>query len=66
MSTVYTADIFCDRCTNWIGGVTGNKPSGLATKAVQVAKKAGWSRDTKSQYMDLCPNCINESRKEAQ
>lgn len=64
MSSVYSCDIFCDRCSDWIHGSTGHEASGLATKAVKVAKAAGWSRHTKSQFIDLCPKCLDEARKE--
>lgn len=63
MTVRYTADVFCDRCVNWMHGVTSEKASGLATPALKKAKKAGWSRDVKSTYTDLCPNCLNEHRK---
>ena len=63
MSIVYTADVFCDKCGVWIHGATGNKAPGLATKALKVSKQAGWSRDVRSVYTDLCPNCLNEERK---
>lgn len=63
MSTVYTANIFCDRCGNWLQGVTGPKPQGLARKAVEKSKRNGWSRQNNSQYLDLCPVCLDEERK---
>lgn len=64
MTIVYTADVFCDRCGCWVHGATGSKTSGLGRPALAVAKKAGWSRDVKSTYTDLCPECLKENRKE--
>ena len=64
MSIVYQADVFCDKCGNWIrGDAVGHKASGLATQALKTAKSAGWSRDVRSLYTDLCPNCLKEERK---
>lgn len=63
MTIRYTADVFCDRCGNWVPGLTSEKPSGLARPALSLAKKAGWSRDTKSTYLDLCPKCLDENRR---
>lgn len=67
MTTVYTAVVFCDRCGTWDENtqVSGPKLSSLATRAVKLAKKAGWSRDTKSMDLDLCPSCLSEARKGA-
>jgi hypothetical protein len=65
MSVTYTCDVFCDRCGDWTHGVCSDKPTGLASKALKIAKKEGWSRDVKSTFLDLCPNCLNEFRKEA-
>lgn len=64
MTVIYTADVFCDRCGNWFHGDTGFTASGLATKVVRRAKAAGWSRVNNSQWLDLCPVCVIESRKE--
>jgi hypothetical protein len=65
MSIVYTADVFCDKCGIWSEGVTvtGAKAPGLASKALKKAKAEGWSRDARSLYTDLCPNCLKEERK---
>lgn len=63
MTVVYTADVFCDRCANWIsGGVAKPKPSGLAKQAIAHAKLHGWSRDVRSIYLDLCPACLSAAR----
>ena len=64
MTVRYVCDVFCDRCGNWINGAVGEKAPGLATKALQVAKRMGWSRDVRSTYTDLCPHCLEENRKE--
>lgn len=64
MTVRYTADVFCDRCGNWVAGATGDKSSGLATKAVKAARWAGWSRVKNSMYLDLCPSCVNEYRRD--
>lgn len=64
MSLTYTCDVFCDRCGNWVHGVTTNKATGLARPALAEAKKQGWSRDVKSTLTDLCPKCLAKSRKE--
>lgn len=63
MTVRYTADVFCDRCGNWMHGAVSDKPTGLATPALKAAKREGWSRDVKSIYMDLCPLCLIEERK---
>jgi hypothetical protein len=59
----YTLDIYCDHCGNWIRGVTSKSPNTVRA-SLYKAKKAGWSRDTKSIYTDLCPQCLNKVRKE--
>lgn len=64
MSLTYSCDVFCDRCGVWVHGAMGHKATGLATRALAVAKKAGWSRYTRSVYADLCPACLTENRKE--
>ena len=63
MTVRYTADVFCDKCGNWIHGAVGDKPAGLARKAVKVAKAEGWSRSTRSILPDLCPPCLGEERR---
>jgi len=55
MTVRYTADVFCDRCGDLVHGVTSVKPVGIASAAIKAAKAAGWSRDVKSTFMDLCP-----------
>jgi ribosomal protein S27E len=61
MTVTFRADIFCDGCGTWIEtGVSGGKASGLIARAVKVAKKTGWSRDTKSMYLDVCPDCLKK------
>lgn len=62
MTVIYTADVFCDKCGDWTHGVTLDRNSGLARKAVTVSKSEGWSRDARSQYLDLCPKCLEEFR----
>lgn len=62
MSLSYTIDVHCDRCGNWISGVTVDKPQGNVRKALAVARRAGWSRDTKSLYTDVCPACLKEEQ----
>ena len=64
MTVIYTADVFCDKCGDWTHGVTQDRNSGLARKAVTVSKSEGWSRDARSQYLDLCPKCLAEFRAE--
>lgn len=64
MTVIYRADVFCDHCANWLDTeVSGPRKDGLASQAVAKAKKAGWSRDTKSIYMDLCPSCAEGYRR---
>ena len=63
MSISYTVDVHCDRCGDWVRGITSPKPN-TAKLALAVAKKAGWSRDVKSPLTDLCPHCLAEARKE--
>lgn len=64
MSVTYSADVFCDKCGDWIHGTTSNEPRGIAREALKIAKKEGWSRDVRSTYLDLCPNCLKEFRKD--
>jgi hypothetical protein len=63
LSLSYTCDVHCDKCAQWMHGATAAKPSGLATIALKLAKKAGWSRYTQSTYTDLCPECLEKERK---
>lgn len=63
MSIVYSADVFCDGCTDWVhGGVQSDKPTGMARPALAVAKQHGWSRDTQGEFVDLCPKCLIKFR----
>jgi hypothetical protein len=64
MTVVYTADVFCDKCGAWVHGVCSDKASGIARKALEIAKNCGWSRDVKSTFLDLCPNCLDKFKKE--
>lgn len=64
MTLRYSADVFCDRCGNWIHGHVSHKAEGLARPALAVAKRAGWSRDVKSKFTDLCPHCLDAVRRE--
>lgn len=64
MTVRFSADVFCDRCGDWVRGATSNEKNALATRALKVAKAAGWSRDNKSIYLDVCPKCLDEVRKE--
>lgn len=54
----YTADVFCDRCGDWTHGVTSNERKRQATEARDVAKLHGWSHSRKSEFPDLCPECL--------
>lgn len=63
MSISYTVDIHCDRCTDWIQGITSAKPN-TVRRSLAEAKREGWSRNTKSVYTDLCPSCLKHVRKE--
>lgn len=58
MTISYTVDIHCDRCGEWMHGVTTPKPN-TARLVLAKAKKVGWSRDTKTRFTDLCPTCLN-------
>ena len=64
MTVIYTADVFCDKCGDWTHGVTLDRNSGLARKAIVASKREGWSRHARSQYLDLCPKCLAEFRAE--
>ena len=64
MTTFYTAELHCDRCGHWVRDGLSQKPSGLAKAIVEKAKRIGWSRSTKSIYTDLCPHCLEQSRKD--
>jgi len=63
MTVSYTADVHCDRCGNWVHGAVSNVNKHLARDAVASAKRKGWSRDTKSSRLDLCPDCLQRERK---
>ena len=60
MTVRYTADVFCDNCGDWVHGTVSHKPTGLARPALEVAKNAGWSRHNASDYLDLCPTCLQD------
>lgn len=61
MSVVYSADVFCDRCGDWVrGDAVGPNASGLARQALATARRAGWSRNVQSIYLDVCPSCLKE------
>jgi hypothetical protein len=62
MTVRYQADVFCDRCGQWVNGAISTKPGGLARKALAFAKRCGWSRDVRSTLLDLCPNCLRATR----
>lgn len=62
MTVRYTADVFCDRCGDWVHGVTSDKSGGIASAALKIAKEGGWSRDVRSTYTDICPKCLVEHR----
>lgn len=65
MTVRYSVEVFCDRCGNWMSGInSADKPNGLASKALKAAKQKGWSRDVKSTYLDLCPDCLGAARAE--
>lgn len=68
MTTFLTVTIHCDRCADWEAGAPVPKRSGspgsIVTPLLRRLKKRGWSRDTKSQWVDLCPRCVEESRKD--
>lgn len=61
MTVSYTCDVHCDRCGEWVRGVTAQGPRGLARAALRVAKAKGWSRNVRSTYTDLCPKCLHEN-----
>ena len=62
MSIAYRVEIHCDRCGVWMEGGFGPKTAGLARKALALAKKSGWSRDVRSTFTDVCPNCLSKTR----
>jgi ribosomal protein L34E len=63
VSISYTVDVHCDRCGDWIHGITSYKPN-TARLVLSAVERAEWSRDLKSTYADLCPKCLQEARKE--
>jgi len=60
MTAVITTDIFCDRCSDWIGGTTG--PSVQIRKSRASARADGW--EYRPYVGDVCPQCATESRTE--
>lgn len=63
MTVIFSADVMCDACGNWIGTtVSGpnSKGQNLASRAVKIAKKHGWSRQTNHTYLDVCPDCLKK------
>jgi hypothetical protein len=64
MTIRYSVDVFCDRCGDWTHGATSNDKQRLASYALEKVKKQGWSRATKSMYLDLCPPCLKENLKD--
>jgi hypothetical protein len=62
MSIRTTYDVSCDACGMWITGAYTFERKTLIRKALRVAQRAGWSRDTKSKYLDLCPECLLKER----
>lgn len=64
MSILYTVDVFCDRCSNWMRGVSGHKAPSLTKTALKRAKANGWSRNVNSTFTDLCPDCLQKSRRD--
>ncbi len=64
MSTVRatTVTVICDRCQRPSNRFnTGEK---AVTRLLARLKADGWSRQTNSMYVDLCPSCLAASRKE--
>ncbi len=64
MSVVFSADVFCDNCSDWVHGVTSRTRGALVQKARDTARKAGWSYSPgKTNYRDLCPPCLEKFKR---
>lgn len=55
MSILYTADIVCDTCNNWTGGITGDKPP---TKASAFAARHNQSYRQLAKGKHICGKCV--------
>lgn len=65
MSVTVTTDIFCDRCGDWMEGVSGRT---FVDKrlARRKARTEGWVYKydhTENKYKDFCPNCKKQIKK---
>lgn len=58
MSLTITTDVSCDRCPQWVDGISAMRIKGKQARA--LANSAGWARawnaETQS-YEDLCQAC---------
>lgn len=65
MTIKYVAFIECDRCGETMPqSAVSPVAAGLPGKVLPKAKAAGWSRAARSIYLDLCPVCVANSRKD--
>jgi hypothetical protein len=57
LSITVTTDVFCDRCVNWVDGLSGVQA--FRKEARRIAASQGWvrRRDDKGRLLDLCPDC---------
>ena len=69
MSTVYTADIFCDgeECSQWAHGAAMSTTTGISRHARKAAKQQKWGRVVapNGKLLDLCPRCFREWKEHA-
>lgn len=63
MTTLYTVTIHCDNCGEWCEAPPVRSIVGVTSKLVKQLKRDGWSRVTHSVFTDLCPTCLEKSRK---
>lgn len=55
--------VVCDRCAKSTNMVISSYSNGLRSKALQLAKKAGWSRNNNHIFQDLCDECLQNTQK---
>lgn len=63
MTICTTTYVVCDRCAKRADMAISIYPSGLRSKALQLAKRAGWSRNNRAIFQDLCPECLKTIQK---
>ena len=57
MAICIVTDVFCDICSDWENGASGNRPK--ASEARAHLKNRGWirRRNSAGDMIDVCPRC---------